>query len=83
MRQKRKPLSELPEIDFEDIKHWLEFGDIAGLAEKHKISPGFASYILLGKIKYYKIEFLIDAMDLAAKNKQLILGKINQLKNLK
>jgi len=70
----------MPEIDFNEIKKWLEHGDIAMLAKEEKIHCSTAYSYLSGKSKNFK--FIEKAMKKALENKVIMMEGIERLKRL-
>ena len=70
----------MQEINFKDIKEWLENGEIASLAKKHGLSRTSAYKILSGKSKNFS--FVEAALTKASENKARILGGQDRMKKL-
>lgn len=72
----------MSEIDFEELKAWLRYGDIKRLAKKHGISGPHASRIITRKTKKVKMEFLKDVIETAIHNKNEVLSLYDSFKKI-
>jgi ABC-type sugar transport system ATPase subunit len=72
----------MSEIDYSEIKAWLEHGQIKQLAKAHEIEPNAAWKIISGRIKRPNIKFLNAVMDAALSNKRTLMEKQRALKNM-
>lgn len=68
----------MEEIDFAEIKRWLEWGDIKLLATECGISPNQATSVMQGKIKNFA--FLEKVIAKAMANKSRIVNGMERLK---
>lgn len=69
-----------PEVDYKEIKRWLEHGDISRLAAQENISFNYASDILAGRKR--KMSFIKAAQELAIANKARITAGQDKLKRI-
>lgn len=70
----------MQEIDFEEIKKWLEYGEIAILAKENMITRASAYNILNGKTKNFS--FIEKAMTKAFENKARIMNGQDRMKKI-
>lgn len=71
----------MSELDFSEIRKWLEHGRIKEIAEQCDLEPTTASKMLRGKIKKPNMKFLNAVMDEALRNKRTLTDKNNALKS--
>ncbi len=71
------------DIDFAEIRKWLEFGDIATLAKTHSLSSSQGSAHLSGRKKKYNVKYISACIERAADNKRKLLLKQNSLMEIK
>lgn len=73
----------MSEIDFAEIKRWLEAGRIAEIAKKNDIQPSTAYRYFQKKVKRPHMGFVRDALDEALKNKRMVMEKQKALHEMK
>lgn len=71
---------EYPEIDFSEIKRWLEKEDLRALEKDHHISRKHLSVILSGKKR--NMEVVKMAIERATLNKARIVSAMERLKRI-
>jgi Holliday junction resolvasome RuvABC DNA-binding subunit len=70
----------MEELDFEEVKKWLQYGDIAELAKQFGISRNAASAILNKRKKNFK--FMAKLIERATENKLKMTHGLERLKGL-
>ncbi len=72
----------MEEIDVEEIKKWLESGEIMKLAEEFGITPTTAYRHLSPKAKRRNLKFVLKCAERAIANKAMIVNAVRRLKEM-
>lgn len=69
-------------LDLEEIKRWLQHGDMKWIADKLEIDRSHVSYTLAGKGKKPNLAIIDTAIEKAIERKSKILNGMSRLKQL-
>jgi hypothetical protein len=69
-------------LDLEEIKRWLEHGDMKRIADKLEIDKSYVSYTLAGKARKPNLDIVNAAIEKAIERKSKILNGMSRLKQL-
>lgn len=76
-------MENLHKEELEEIRNWLEHGDLKRVAEKFKIDRSYATKMIKGNTRYLHMAFIAELGRIALKNKSMVMRSVEALKDFK